>query len=80
MVADDPLGLAETADLGGDVHFHVDVVNADRDRLAKELLPFFLVAAPEAAVDPPADREDHRGRALLEEALQVGLSAETIDP
>ncbi len=53
VVADDPLGLAEPADLGGDIHLEVDVVNPQRHGLAKELLPLVFVAAPQTAVDAP---------------------------
>ena len=79
MVADDPLGLAETANLGGDVHLEVDVVDPQSDRLAEQLLPLLLVAPPEAAVDPPPDREDHRRRAILEDPLQIRIAAQTVD-
>ena len=71
VVADDPLGLAEAADLGGDVHLEVDVIDPEGDGLAQELLPLFLVAAPETAVDSPANREDHRRGTVLQDPLQV---------
>ncbi len=80
VVADDPLGLAEAANLGGDVHLEVDVVDAQRHRLAQELLPLVFVAAPQAAVDPAANREDQRRGTILEYPLQFRLAAQTVDP
>ena len=79
MVADDPLGLAETANLAGDVHFQVDVVDAQRDGFPNELLPFFFVAAPKTAVDAAPDREHRRRRAILQDPLQVGIAAQAVD-
>ena len=80
VVADDPLGLAEPADLGGDVHLEVDVIDPRGDRLADQLLPLLLVAAPEAAVDAAPDREDQRRGPILEDPLQVRLAAQAVDP
>ena len=37
VIADDALGLAEPADLGGDVHLEVDVVDPQRDRFAEQV-------------------------------------------
>ena len=52
VIADDPLGLAEAANLGGDIHLEIDVVDPQRHGLAQELLPLVFVAAPQSAVDP----------------------------
>ena len=79
MVADDPLGLAEPADLGGDVHLEVDVIDPQGDGLAQELLPLLFVAPPETAVDATPDREDHRRGTVLENPLEVGIPAQAVD-
>ena len=79
VVADDPLGLAEPTDLGGDVHLEVDVIDPQGDGLPEELLALVFVAAPEAAVDAAADREDEWRRPVLEDPLQVGIPPEAID-
>src|SRR5208337_5381932 len=79
VIADDPLGLAEPANLAGDVLFQVNVIHTQGNRLAEQLQALFFVAAPEPAIDAPADREDHGGGALLEDPLQVRIPAQAID-
>ena len=64
----------------GDVHFEIDVIDARHDRLTQKLLSLVLLAAPEAPVGAPPNREDHRRRALLEYPLQIGVPAQTVDP
>ena len=56
VIADDALGAAELADLLGDVHLDVDVIDPQRDRLAQQPLPLLLVPAPEPPVRRPAQR------------------------
>ena len=80
MITDDPLRLAEPADLVGNVHLEIDVIDPQRDRLAKQLLPLLLVAPPEPAVDPSADGENHRRGAILENSLQVRIAPQAVDP
>ncbi len=80
VVADDPPGLAEPADVAGDVHLDVDEVDPGDDRLAHQPLALLLGGPPEAAVDPSADGEDHRRGPFLQDPLEVGLAAEAVDP
>ena len=79
VVADDPLGLAEAANLGGHVHLEVDVIDPKCHGLAQDLLPLFFVAPPQAAVNSPANREDHGRGAILQDPLQVCIAAQTVN-
>ena len=60
VIRDDPPGLAEAADVAGDVHLDVDEVDSRHDRLAHQPLPLLLRAPEQAAVGTSPRREDER--------------------
>ena len=60
---DDPLGLAVARNLGGNVVFQVDVIDALDDGRPQQKLTLLLRAGPLAAVGRPTAGDDHgKGR------------------
>ncbi len=76
--ADDPLGLAEAGNAGGDVVFQVDVFDAFGDRRPQQQLPLLLRARPFAAVGRAAAGDDHRAGPIGEQPLEVDVPVDVV--
>ena len=80
MVADDPLRAAVAWNLVGDIFFQVDVLDPFGDRRAQQHDPRFFTAVVLAAVLLAADGDDHRAGPVGQDAFQIDLAVDVIQP
>ncbi len=80
VIADDAFCFAESRNGGGDVFLEVDPLAAFGDGGAQEQLPGLLGSRPATAVGLSAAGDDDRARPVGQEALEVYIAVDVIQP
>ena len=78
--ADDPLGLAEAGNGGGDIVFQVDVLDPFGDGRPQEELPLLFRPVPLPAVGGAAAGDHYGARPLGDQAAEVDGPADVVQP